>query len=156
MKIYLLFNSIEENRKTFFVSTFFREKAERWLKPNFHKKFDENKNEKGIFAQFSKFKKEIRRIFEIFNEEQTAEQIIQHLIQKTSTSDYAVRFQKHVNLIDWDDVAKMIMYRRRLKNNVKNEFMKDERDYEDFQKFIKITIELDNKLYERVMKKRYD
>ena len=48
------------------------------------------------------------------------------------------------------------MYRRELKNNVKNELMRDERDYEDLQKFIEITIELDDKLYERVMKKRYD
>ena len=48
------------------------------------------------------------------------------------------------------------MYRRELKNNVKNEFMRDERDYEDLQKLIEITIELDDKLYERVMKKRYD
>ena len=48
------------------------------------------------------------------------------------------------------------MYRRGLKNNVKNKFMKNERDYENLQKFIEITIELDNKLYERIMKKRYD
>ena len=50
----------------------------------------------------------------------------------------------------------MIMYRREFKNNVKNEFMKDERNYENLQKFIEITIEFDDKLYERVMKKRYD
>ena len=50
----------------------------------------------------------------------------------------------------------MIMYRRELKNNVKNEFMRNERDYEDLQELIEITIELDDKLYERVMKKRYD
>ena len=34
--------------------------------------------------------------------------------------------------------------------------MRDERDYEDLQELIEITIELDDKLYERVMKKRYD
>ena len=50
----------------------------------------------------------------------------------------------------------MIIYQREFKNNVKDEFIKDERDYENFQKLIEITIELDNKLYERVMKKRYD
>ena len=48
------------------------------------------------------------------------------------------------------------MYRRKLKNNVKNEFIRDGRDYEDLKKFIKITIEFDDKLYERVMKRRYD
>ena len=50
----------------------------------------------------------------------------------------------------------MIMFRRKLKNNVKDEIMRDERDYKNLAEFIEIVINLDNKLYERVMKKRYD
>ena len=50
----------------------------------------------------------------------------------------------------------MTMFRRELKDNVKNEIMRDERDYESFAKFIEIVIDLNDKLYERVMKKRYD
>ena len=50
----------------------------------------------------------------------------------------------------------MIMFRRELKNNVKNEIMRDERDYKSLAEFIEIVIDLDDKLYERVMKKRYD
>ena len=50
----------------------------------------------------------------------------------------------------------MIMFRRELKNNVKDEIMRDERDYESLAEFIEIVIDLDDKLYERVMKKRYD
>ena len=34
--------------------------------------------------------------------------------------------------------------------------MRDERDYESLAEFIEIAIDLDDKLYERVMKKRYD
>ena len=68
MKIYLLFNSVEEDRKTLFVFTFFREKAERWLKFGLRKKLNDDEDDKEIFIQFSKFKKEIRRIFEISNE----------------------------------------------------------------------------------------
>ena len=49
-----------------------------------------------------------------------------------------------------------MMFRRELKNNVKNEIMRDEQDYENLTEFIEIVIDLDNKLYERVMKKRYD
>ena len=100
MKIYLLFNSVEKDRKTLFVFTFLRERTERWLKSNLRKKLDDNEDNKEIFAQFSEFKKKIRRIFEVSNEEQTAERVIQHLIQKTSASDYAARFQEHVNLIE--------------------------------------------------------
>ena len=68
MKIYLLFNSVEKNRKTLFVFIFLRERAERWLKFNLRKKLDDDENDKEIFTQFSEFKKEIRRIFKVFNE----------------------------------------------------------------------------------------
>ena len=47
----------------------------------------------------------------------------------------------------------MTMFRRELKNNIKNEIMHDERDYESFAKFIEIVIDFDDKLYEQVMKK---
>ena len=147
MKIYLLFNSVEKNRKTLFVFTFLRERAERWLKFSFRKKLDDDENDKKIFTQFSKFKKEIRRIFEIFNEKQIAERIIQHLIQKTSANNYAAQFQKHANLIEWDDVALMTMFRRKLKDNVKNKIMRDERDYENLAELIEIVIDFNDKLY---------
>ena len=48
------------------------------------------------------------------------------------------------------------MYRRELKEQVKNEFMRDERTYETLDELIEIFIDLDDKLYERVMKKKYD
>ena len=50
----------------------------------------------------------------------------------------------------------MIMFRKKLKNNVKDEIMRDERDYKSLAEFIEIVIDLDDKLYKRVMKKRYD
>ena len=48
------------------------------------------------------------------------------------------------------------MYRRELKEQVKDEFMRDERAYEILDELIEIFIDLDDKLYERVMKKKYD
>ena len=48
------------------------------------------------------------------------------------------------------------MFRRELKNNVKNKIIHNERNYESFAEFIKIVIDLNNRLYERIMKKRYD
>ena len=131
-------------------------KAKCWLKLNLCKKFNDNENNKEIFTQFSRFKKEIRRIFEIFNEKQTAERIIQHLIQKTSVNDYIARFQEHTNLIKWNEVALMTIFEQELKNNVKDEIMRDERNYKSLAEFIGIVIDLDDKLYERVMRKWYD
>jgi hypothetical protein len=50
----------------------------------------------------------------------------------------------------------MTMFRRDLKNNLKNEIMRDDRSISDMFDLIKVVIDLDDKLYEKVMKKRYD
>jgi len=50
----------------------------------------------------------------------------------------------------------MIMFRRNLKNNLKNEIMRDDKIISDMFNLIIIVINFDDKLYERVMKKRYD
>jgi hypothetical protein len=50
----------------------------------------------------------------------------------------------------------MTMFRRDLKNNLKNEIMRDGRSISDMFDLIEVAIDLDDKLYERAMKKRYD
>ena len=50
----------------------------------------------------------------------------------------------------------MTMFRRKLKNNVKNELMRSGTFIENFEKLIEQTIEIDDKLYERTIKKRHD
>ena len=48
------------------------------------------------------------------------------------------------------------MYRKKFKNNVKNEFMRYNDDIENINDFIKISIEFDDKFYEKIMKKHYN
>ncbi len=50
----------------------------------------------------------------------------------------------------------MTMFRRDLKNNLKDEIMRDGRFISDMFDLIEVVIDLDNKLYKRAMKKRYD
>jgi len=50
----------------------------------------------------------------------------------------------------------MTMFRRDFKNNLKNEIMRDDKSISDMFDLIEITIDLDDKLYERAMKKKYD
>jgi len=50
----------------------------------------------------------------------------------------------------------MTMFRRDFKNNLKDELMRDGRSISDMFDLIMIAIDLDDKLYERAMKKRYD
>jgi hypothetical protein len=48
------------------------------------------------------------------------------------------------------------MFRRDFKNNLKNEIMRDDRNISDMFDLIEMIIDLDDKLYKRAMKKRYD
>ena len=50
----------------------------------------------------------------------------------------------------------MTMFRRELKNNVKNEIIRDEQNYKSLAKSIEIVIDFNNKLYKQVMKKQYN
>ena len=50
----------------------------------------------------------------------------------------------------------MIIYRKKFKNNVKNEFMRYDDNIENMNNFIKISIEFDDKFYEKIMKKHYN
>jgi len=50
----------------------------------------------------------------------------------------------------------MIMFRRDLKNNLKDEIMRDDKIIRDMFDLIMIIIDLNDKLYERTIKKRYD
>ena len=47
------------------------------------------------------------------------------------------------------------MFRRRFKNNVKNELMHDERKINNLKILMKTTIDFDDRLYERAMKRKY-
>jgi len=50
----------------------------------------------------------------------------------------------------------MIMFRRDLKNNLKDELMRDGKSINDMFDLIMIAIDLDDKLYKKAMKKKYD
>ena len=47
------------------------------------------------------------------------------------------------------------MFQRKFKNNVKNELMRYEKRIRTFENFIEAAIELNDKLYERVMKRQH-
>ena len=98
--VYFAFNKMSNDKQILFASIFLRSRAKRWLKSRLRQYLDDDENIDDIFSNYDNFKKEIRRIFDIFNEEQTVERNIQHLTQRISAADYAARFQKQVNFIE--------------------------------------------------------
>jgi hypothetical protein len=77
MDIYFTFYSVSANKKTIFAFTFLRERAQHWLKPNLRKYLkNHDENPRAMFTNFDNFKRELRRIFETFNEKQIAKRVI--------------------------------------------------------------------------------
>jgi hypothetical protein len=156
MDIYFQFTLIESNKKTLFATTYLRGRAQHWMKPMLMKFLNGQGDTDGILTSFVKFKEEIRRIFGISNEDKVAVRLIQHIRQHTSASDYAAKFQEYAQVTDWDDSALMTMYRRGLKENVKDELMRAGMKIENLDELIRATIEIDDNLYERAMERRHD
>jgi len=48
------------------------------------------------------------------------------------------------------------MFRQNLKNNLKNEIMRNNKIINNIFDFIEVVIDFDNKLYKRAIKKRYN
>jgi hypothetical protein len=156
MDLYFIFTPMEDVKKTIFASTYLRGRAQHWMKPMLQKYLNEREDPDGIMRSFVRFKAEIRRIFGISNEDKVAVRLIQHVRQHTSASDYAAKFQEYAQVTDWDDSALMTMYRRGLKENVKDELMRTGQKIENLDELIRATIEIDDNLYERAMERRHD
>ena len=101
-------------------------RAQKWVEP-FLKRYmedaddDDNAEIKQWMESLARFRVEIRRMFGPSNEANAATRIIQHLTQWKSASEYSTQFQQYSAKTDWDDNALMAMYRRGLKDNVKDE-----------------------------------
>ena len=79
-----------------------------------------------VFANFTRFKAYIKSVFGNTNEENEAVRVIQSLRQKTSAAEYIAVFREYAARTNWDDNgnAMLTMYRRGLKENVKDELMR--------------------------------
>lgn len=155
MDLYFLFGSVPNNKKALFAGTFLRGQAEHWAKP-FMKGKLAGTDESGVFDSWENFKRASNSLFGISNEVSVAVRRIQNLRQKGSASEYAATFQENAQLTEWDDTALMEMYRRGLKEEVKDELMRYNGVIMNLGQLIGATIEIDDKLYERRMEKKYD
>lgn len=154
MEIYFFFEKTPNDQKTLLATTYMRDRAQHWIKPMLTDYLRERKDPKGIFGRFQSFRDEVERIFGISNEDAVAEQKVQTLRQKTSAADYAAEFQEYSNVLDWNDEALTTMFRRGLKENVKDELMRYGGTVDTLDKLIEAAVELDDKLYQRAMEKK--
>ena len=88
LKLYFAFNTIKDDRKTFFIVSRISEKIFNWIEFNMKQFLHNDKNIDRIFNVFDRFKIVIRRIFNMINETVIFIKVIQHLLYKISTIDY--------------------------------------------------------------------
>ena len=148
MNVYFMFNNVFNDKQTLFAFMYLQENAKNWFKTTLQSYFKNEENDDNIISDYNNFKKKIRRVYDIFNEKQTVEKKIQHIVQVKSAIDYVVKFMEHVNLIEWNDAIKMIMFRRKFKFHVKKEFMRWKTKIDTLKNLIKAVIEVDDKWYE--------
>ena len=157
LELYFLFDQgVKADQKTAFAATFMRGRAGRWIKPGLKSFLENREDEEEIFGKFATFKEHIRRTFGISNEKMVAERTVQHLTQTTSTAEYTAKFQEYSTLTEWDDASLMTMYRRGLKDHVKDELVRTGASIDDLETLMKESIDIDDKWYERAMEKRHD
>ena len=158
IQMYFLFTPVAKEKKTLFATTFLRGRAQHWIKPYLHKFLEDGPvdgDTNGLFADLNTLKENMRLVFGVTNDKETAIRVIQHLRQKSSASEYAIKFQEYAVVTEWDNNALMTMFRRGLKENVKDELMRNGGIIETLDVLIRTAIDIDDKLYERAMEKKH-
>ena len=82
-----------------------------------------------------------------------AERVLIDITQIKSASDYAALFKKYTDRMEWDNDALIAMYYRGLKDSIKDELMQYKANFRNLEDLICIFIELDDKIFFRLVKK---
>ena len=96
-----------------------------------------------MFLKFSTKNKSRNELFNIYDKEFRRSIILSNI-------------KKKINFIQLNNQIQMIIYRKKFKNNVKNEFIRYNDNIKNMKNLIKISIEFDDKFYEKIMKKHYN
>ena len=153
--LYFMLTRTPAEHRTVYAVSFLRGRAQHYVKPLMTKFLDNKTDPEGIFRDYSTFKTYMKEVFGVTNEENQAVRIIQSLQQKTSAAEYSARFREYANLTDWKGSALMAMYRKGLKENVKDELMRSGASHNTLEELIEDAIEKDDMLYERAMERRH-
>ena len=87
------------------------------------------------------------------DETQSAERQLHQLHQKGPASDYAAKFRQVAAHLEWDDDPLMVAFYQGLKDEVKDELIKEDRP-NTLAEYIATAVKIDDRLYERRQEKR--
>ena len=142
---------------TIFMIKYFRESVFNWVRSLLKKIInikieDQESNAKKMFVNMSNFAKSLRKVFENVDAKRIAKRQLYQLCQIEFAFTYVVMFQFIAFNIQWDDYSQTSQFYQRLKKEIKNDIIKEEKSI-SLRIMIEITIKIDNRLYEKRMKK---
>lgn len=163
MNIYLRFNHTafpNETDKILAVGMQMEGDAGDWMEPmvkdyldNAEDLSDCKESTQIVFASYSSFTTEIRKIFGEIDPSRTAERRLRGLRQAKSAATYTTEFKQIQNRIEWDNDALNSCYYEGLKDRVKDEISRGERP-ELLEDMIALALRIDNRQFEREMEKK--
>lgn len=150
--------NVPEKNKVALAATFMRGKALSWINTNLQDYLDDpdNADAQPWMESYARFKSKMRHNFGPSNETSVAVRVIQQLKQRKSAAEYTTQFSHYCAKTEWDDTALMTMYKRGLKESVKDELMRSGASLGTLELLMREAIDIDDRLYERAMEKRYD
>ena len=142
---------------TIFMINYFRESAFNWVRSHLKKIInikieDQESNAKKMFVNMSNFVKSLRKVFENVDAKRIAKRQLYQLRQIEFAFTYVVMFQSIAFNIQWNDYSQTSQFYQRLKKEIKNDIAREKRSI-SLRTMIETTVKIDNRLYERRMKK---
>jgi hypothetical protein len=105
-----------------------------------------------LFASWSNFRDEMRRMFGEVDAEDQAEKAITRLKQTKSVSSYTTKFKQLQSRIDWDDAALRTVFENGLKDTIKDALVHHDKPG-DLQSLVEMATRIDNRMWERSQQK---
>jgi len=160
LDLYIGFNQKKFNSemdKGLYTVAYLKDAVFDWVDPKLHEFLDKSLKERdadkeSIFADFKKFKEELRRAFGVVDEKRAAERRLHTLKMDRSAAKYSAEFQRIAALTDWDDDALVSQYYWGLSEGIKDEIARRDRP-EELQEMIDTSINIDSRQWERRMEK---
>ena len=161
LRAYHRYNEYEfpdEERKVLHAAYLLTGSALDWFEPTLRDYSENGESDRDddtnrIFSSFAIFAEGLKKTFGNPDEERTAERKLEHLKQKGSASKYAAEFRQATSKLDWEDNNLMAWFYRGLKEEVKDELVREKRP-DDFTDYVELAVSIDNRLYERRIEKR--
>lgn len=145
--------------KIIFASSFFRDKALNWLRPQLNFYLDRLANPTSsmtpMFTTFAEFEQQLRNTFGDINEEATAERELRSLRQTQSVGFYTSEFQRIASILQWNNKALVFAYYNGLKEVIKDEVSRVGRPT-DLNDLVHLATQIDGRLFERLREQQFD